>query len=67
MPSDRANKEPILTKDELNWVNEIIKWSQIHDDCMYFGVLVLVPGLMEFMYATSADGLSKPAGKSTRL
>ena len=67
IPSNRANKEPILTKDELNRVNKIIKCSRMHNDCMYFGVLVSMSRLMEFVYATAADWSSKSASESTRI
>ena len=68
MPSDKANKEPILTKDELDRVNDVIQWSQTHENCMNFGVLVTVPRLIEFMYEISVVGaVGSLAGKSTRV
>jgi hypothetical protein len=31
-------------------VNEVQRWAQKHDHCMLYGVLAMVPRLMEFVY-----------------
>jgi hypothetical protein len=68
MPSDRASQEPILTKEELTQVNNVIQWSQTHEESVYFGVLVTVLRLMEFVYETNVTwATSRSVGESARV
>ena len=67
MPAERANQEPILTKDELTRVNDVLKWSRLHDDYIYYGVLGSVLRLMEFVYMPATHMSSKPVGEATRI
>jgi hypothetical protein len=47
---ERGGQEPNLTRSELARVNEVQRWAQKHDHCMLYGVLAMVPRLMEFVY-----------------
>ena len=68
MPSDRAFKEPVLTNEEIKQVNDVIQWSQTHENCMYFGSLVTVLRLLEFVYNVKAFRVaSRPVGEIARI
>ena len=65
-----ANKEPILTEDELAQISKIFLWAQMHDDCMLFSQLVTVPRLVEFVYLvvnTASGSRKRPMDKTTRV
>ena len=47
---EMANQEPILTIDELTRVNDVLQWARLHDNCTFYGMLGLIPRLMEFVY-----------------
>jgi hypothetical protein len=69
-PSEGANKEPILTEDELAQVNKLLLWAQMHDDCMLFSQLVTMPRLMEFVYLvaiTTGGSRKRSANETTRV
>jgi hypothetical protein len=67
MLSERGNKQPTLTKGELARVIDVLKWGRLHEVCTYYGVLVSVPRLMEFVYAPAAHVSVKLTEEVTRV
>ena len=54
MLSEKGHKEPNMTRSEITRVNDVLKWAQRHDLCMFYDVLATVPRLMEFVYVLAA-------------
>jgi hypothetical protein len=64
---EKGHQEPNLTRSELARVNDVLRWAQRHDPCTFYGVLVLVSRLMEFVYALVAHVLVKLTEEVTKV
>jgi hypothetical protein len=52
--STKGQQEPNLTRVEMARVNDVLRWAQKHDLCMFYSVLASVSRLMEFIYVPTA-------------
>ena len=57
-----------MTNEEIKWVNDIIQWSQTHENGMFFDSLATVSRLSEFVYDVEAFMVSRrPMGETARI